>query len=291
MICTALNGGLGNQLFQYAAGRQLAIRQQTELLLDDNQLSAARTRTTSRQLELHHFKVSAQPVASQHVAGLRLARRLPLLARTLTPWHVLFEKANGYDVRFESASSNTYLVGYWQSYKYFTEVASAIADDLEPAVELSDASRTFASAIDRSEAVAVHVRRGDYVSLKSAAKFHGALSLDYYASALGSMQSAVPKARFFVFSDDSSWCRANLPPLALDVVFVGGNVDLPAWEDLVLMARCRHHIIANSSFSWWGAWLADQRFGTRRRVISPLNWFVDTRRVNRDRFPLHWELL
>ena len=291
LICTSLVGGLGNQLFQYAAGRQLARRYGTELLFDDTQLKTQRTGTTVRQLELLNFKVFARPATSAELSGLWFARRLPLISRMFTPWCVLVEKSGGYDTRFDQVCTSTYLVGYWQCYKYFSEAASSIADELNPVAQLSPTNSALTFTIDRSESVAVHIRRGDYVSLKSAAKFHGALSLNYYASAIVAMKSTLPNARFFIFSDDQQWCRNNLPLHGIDAEFVSSIPDSGAWEDLVLMARCRHHIIANSSFSWWGAWLADQRFGTRRRVIAPTKWFVNSQLATHDRFPPHWELL
>jgi len=150
----------------------------------------------------------------------------------------------------------------------------------------------LAKQIDLSASVALHIRRGDYVSLVSAARFHGALPLSYYMAAVARVRECVVEPKFFVFSDDQEWCRDNLQ-LGDSATFVGHNTGSDSWQDLVLMGRCRHHVIANSSFSWWGAWLADQRWGVPQRlVIAPACWFSGQPGQNlSDRFPVHWEMI
>jgi hypothetical protein len=182
-------------------------------------------------------------------------------------------------------------LGYWQSYRYFSDVAAPVAAEFEPVEVLSSVSQVLADRIAETPSVAVHVRRGDYVTLPSAANFHGVLPLGYYAQAMESIHLTEPQAHFFVFSDDLAWCKAHLPG-DLPMTFVGHNAGSDAWQDLTLMSHCRHHVIANSSFSWWGAWLADQRWGvTGRRVIAPKRWFAGQQQVSPDRYPEHWEAI
>jgi hypothetical protein len=136
------------------------------------------------------------------------------------------------------------------------------------------------------------VRRGDYVSLPAAARLHGALPLEHYRVAIAAVNARVREARWFVFSDDIVWCRASLglPPEMTH--FVDHNQGADSWQDLLLMAQCRHHVLANSSFSWWGAWLADCRFGTDRVVIAPRQWFKGGLQPSlADRYPAHWSVL
>jgi hypothetical protein len=290
MICVRLDGGLGNQLFQYAAGRALALRHGTDLLVDTSVLGRRSRRLTPRSFELNHFRCAARAAAANEVHGSRWLHRVPAPLRRLSPWHIHVEADRSFDMAFRDLPDGTYLVGYWQSFRYFEEIGPRIAGELEPVEELSRQSSETAERIEARNAVAVHVRRGDYVTLPTAARMHGALPPSYYEAAFAHVRERVAAPRFFVFSDDPVWCRANLPVAADESVFVDHNPGPDAWQDLMLMARCRHHVIANSSFSWWGAWLADQRQPVADRVvIAPERWFAgQPTRKDDDRFPSHW---
>ena len=157
---------------------------------------------------------------------------------------------------------------------------------------MSEQSTDIAHRIDGTESVAVHVRRGDYVTLRSAAALHGTLPVEYYAAAISQLRATVASPHFYVFSDEPEWCASHLPLLVGEATFVSHNVGPKAWQDLMLMSRCRHHVVANSSFSWWGAWLADQRHrGAPRQVIAPARWFAGQALDTVDRFPAHWRVL
>lgn len=292
MICVRLNGGLGNQLFQYATGRALALRHGCELLLDVSDLRATARHVTPRQFELDHFSHQARVATAAETRRLAWLRRVPALSHWVSPWRTYVERGWGYNATFAELPDRTYLVGYWQSPRYFASVAGQIAAELSAARPLSPASEAVAEAMSLGQSVALHVRRGDYVSLASAASLHGALSLPYYEAALQRVREQVEGARYFVFSDDIDWCREHLPLGAPEAVYLGHNTGADAWQDLLLMASCRHHIIANSSFSWWGAWLADQRHGEScHAVIAPARWFAGQPGEDlSDRFPTHWVL-
>jgi hypothetical protein len=289
MICVRLEGGLGNQLFQYAAGRALALRHRTELILDTSTLQRHKRRVTPRQFELDSF------VHLGRVATVHESRFLPWMHRTaaishwVSPWRTYVEKGLSFNDPFASLPDQTYLVGYWQSFRYFADIAQLLMDEFKPVDVLSKASAVVAEQIDTSTSVALHVRRGDYASLASAANFHGVLPQSYYKSALNHVRERILSPKYFVFSDDPEWCRKNLP-LDNTTTFVSHNAGPDAWQDLMLMSRCHHHVIANSSFSWWGAWMADQRWGVkRRRVIAPEHWFGGKAYQNLvSRFPPHW---
>jgi len=290
MICVRLEGGIGNQLYQYAAGRALALRHRTGLLLDTTTLQRRIRGVTHRRFELQHFQHSAHLCAPTASSLFPWFHRAAAVSHWISPWRTFVEKGVSYENDFSGLPDQTYLVGYWQSFRYFSSVADQVVADLVPVSPLSAASNAIAQRMDSSVSVALHVRRGDYVSLVAAAELHGTLSPAHYEKAMARVSETVGHARYFVFSDDAEWCRANLR-LENDAVFVTHNTGADAWQDLLLMARCQHHIIANSSFSWWGAWLADQRrhAAASHLVVAPARWFAGRPEQNlHDRYPAHW---
>jgi hypothetical protein len=292
MIAVQMCGGLGNQMFQYAAGRQLAIRHGTELVLDASDFSAGKASDTAREYELWRFRTKARLAQADEIRMLRIGRRMPLITRSLSKWYPYREYGYGYNPEFQRLPSSTYLVGYWQSHRYFSDAAAQIASEFTSVLPLSKANIALGAEITQREAVAVHIRRGDYVSLKSAANFHGLLPQSYYLDAIARIQSSISNPYFAVFSDDPQWCMDQMPFGAEEGICVSHNVGVDAWQDLMLMACCQHHVIANSSFSWWGAWLADQRIGLRDRLVfAPAAWFKQLPQVSEDRFPPHWMVL
>jgi len=292
VILVKLNGGLGNQLFQYAAGRSLAIRHGTQLILDSSSLEVRNHRVTQREVELVHFSHLGRPASPRELQYSPWLYRMAPFSHWLTPWRTYVEKGLEFNPAFNTLPDQTCLVGYWQSHRYFSGINNQLMAEFEPIDALSPKSMAVATQIDLSTSVALHIRRGDYVSLASAASFHGALPLSYYMAAVARVRECVVEPKFFVFSDDQEWCRDNLQ-LGDLATFVDHNSGSDSWQDLVLMGRCRHHVIANSSFSWWGAWLADQRWGVPRRlVITPARWFSAQPGHNlSDRFPVHWEMI
>jgi hypothetical protein len=294
MIAVRLEGGLGNQLFQYAAGRALAFSHGTGLLLDiSTLLRDRRGRVTPRDLELNHFKHVARLGTPSESRLMPWLHRIPAVSRLISPWQTFVEKGLDFNPPYSRLPDNTYLVGYWQSYRYLANISSLLASELQPVAALSPASNEIAEQIEACMSVSVHVRRGDYVTLASAASIHGTLPFSYYKKAFECVQNQIGPVKYFVFSDDAAWCRENLQVHDRETVFISHNVGDNAWQDLILMGRCRHHIIANSSFSWWGAWLADQHWsGSPRLVVAPKRWFAGLPDQNlRDRFPPHWMIL
>ena len=290
MICVRLNGGIGNQLFQYAAGRALATKHDTSLLLDVTQLNIHFSKATPRSYELYLFNHQAGLAYNSDLCYIQYLYRNYYLSRWLTPWHPVLENNNLFDTSFFDLPDNSYLVGYWQSYKYFKYIEKQLYIDIAPVEKLSDMSKAIQDKIISSTSVALHVRRGDYVTLPSASKYHGILPLSYYVNAIARVSSQIISPRFFVFSDDPVWCRCNLPLDERSTIYVTHNTGNDTWQDLWLMGYCHNHIIANSSFSWWGAWFADQRYyNSQRLVISPARWFTgSSHQYSNDRFPLHW---
>jgi hypothetical protein len=292
MICVRLQGGLGNQLFQYAAGRALAQRHNSRLILDTSFLHQTSNKYTKRELELTRFMINARISNHGEFRKNSLWHRLPIISNWLSPWHLYVEKSFSFNSAFNNLPDNTYLAGYWQSFRYFSAIAEVIATDLQPIEDLSQLSKEIDHRIRSCESISVHVRRGDYVSLRSASNMHGALKNAYYSKANENIFNTLLKPHFFVFSDDSNWCKLNLRFPSESVTYITHNSGFSAWQDLILMSRCRHNIIANSSFSWWAAWLADQLHGTKDRlVIAPQQWFRHITINIKDRFPNHWKVV
>ena len=261
-------------MFQYAAARQLADLHQTELALDTYWYTHTPKLDTPRSYELVHYPVRARVATAAEslwcrLHGGRITRRLGFLPRR---WKHFSEKGFAFDAAFLQLPNDSYVDGYWQSYRYFEGIAASIRADLNPLGAMGEKDAAIAKQMRSTQSISIHVRRGDYVS-NSAAAQHGLCGLDYYRRAVQYMLERVQSAHFFVFSDDPVWTRENLL-LAGEVTYVDHNAAPCAFQDLRLMSLCKHHIAANSSFSWWGAWLnADPG----KVVVCPKQWFADDR--------------
>jgi Glycosyl transferase family 11 len=262
MVIARLSGGLGNQMFQYALGRHIAFRRDEALLLETSQLRG-RPNATPRSYGLDMFNIAAtilNPNDLQRVSGVMVT---------------IFQQRDGFHPEALAVQTATDVVlhGFWTSERYFSEIASLIRSDFS---FRSDASMhedgQLAVQIHGSNAVCVHVRRGDYVSTPS--HFMGFVGVEYYQRAIDLAAARISNPHFFIFSDDQDWCMANL---TVDHTHTFVRHDRPAEnateEDFRLMRMCRHFIIANSTFSWWAAWLSADPC---RLVIAPSNWYAQT---------------
>lgn len=275
MIFVRLCGGLGNQIFQYAAGRALAFRWKTELVLDLDWYVRTPTTDTPRKFEMEKFCIVARRMTEteERHAELhrgRLLRRLPWFPRA---WKHVRERDANFDPAIMHAPDNAYLDGYWQSPLYFEDIALLLRNELATRAVPSPQDMQVLNSMPISRSVALHVRRGDYVTHASAIQMHSTSGKDYYVSAMRLISEKIVDPHYFVFSDDMQWARENLT-FSGDVSFVAHNGPDNAVNDLHLMASCDHQIIANSSFSWWAAWL-NPRF--EKIVIAPSRWFADGR--------------
>ncbi len=277
MIVVRLCGGLGNQLFQYATGRRLADMHKTELVFDLDWYERTPSSNTRRKYELGHYPIQARTTDRTEAWWCRLhsTRFLGRVAFLPRRWKNVMEQSFDFDSTVLQLPDNVYLNGYWQSHRYFEDVASVVRAEATPLPPAGPLDVAVKEEISATEAVSVHVRRGDYVTQRAAAAVHGTCSLDYYRAALTELASVVRNPHFFIFSDDGEWVRRNLLPPG-PYTFVDHNGAEAAFQDLHLMSLCKHHVIANSSFSWWGAWL-NPREG--KVVVCPKDWFADKRQT------------
>ncbi len=274
MITTRLHGRLGNQMFQYAAARGLATRLGTQVALDARLAQSRGEGVLTRVFDLPLVQPQTLPPLKQD-APLRYG-----LWR-LTSRRFQREQGLGYNAGFERFPDGSYLHGYWQCERYFSDAADQIRQDFRFPEFSSTANAEMAARIGGGLAVSLHVRRGDYVTLGA----HVLCDQSYYDAALSQVLSGLDgDPTVFVFSDDPEWAKENLPlPCAKTVVdFNGPDHD---FEDMRLMSLCDHNIIGNSSFSWWGAWL---NANPGKRVAGPAKWFGDPKLANPDILPPDW---
>lgn len=280
--CTVkISGGLGNQMFQYAAGRALALRSGARLALD---VSFFRSRR-HRNLELQQLAVRADAVISHGALGN--------LFRKYVRRDIKNRDGNGgryrephyhYDAAFGALEPPVTLDGYFQSDRYFADHASTIREELRCPEPTESATRQIAQQMTDSGATSLHVRRGDYLTNPNACQTFCTCTMDYYRDAMERIPGNDP---VYVFSDDLAWAKENLPKVK-PLVFPDSDVTRSGLDDLWLMTHARNHIIANSTFSWWGAWLADSTDGL---TIAPIEWFIDKQTDDSDLIPEGWERL
>lgn len=277
MIVQELSGGLGNQMFQYAFARALALRQGGEVALywSDEKCE------TRRELELpaaFHLKAKLLSAAElsaflgwQHNKVLRKVLGRIGCRSLLSRW--LYEPHYHYAAQLRQVPDGSFLRGYWQSEKYFADNGEAIRRDFQFKTPLSPRGRLLEEQIRRTgeTAVSLHVRCGDYLSSAAVRNKHGNCPLDFYSAAVAYLAARVPTPRFYLFSDDLDWVQRHLQ-IPFPHLFVEPYDGGSGQEDMHLMSMCRHHIIANSTFSWWGAWLNPS---PEKIVVAPQKWFAD----------------
>lgn len=284
MIIVRISGGLGNQMFQYAAGRAIALNTGQPLVLDRRHY----LRPREHGYALGAFALADMPMndaqlppsrRERPVAHLlwRASRRQPRLLR---------ETGLGYDPAIAAVTGPVWLEGYFQTERYFAAHAATIRKELSPSAPPdSENARWLAEIMAEPRAVSLHVRRGDYVRNPRFAARHGTCTPAYYARALDHVAQQMGAAPIvYAFSDDPDWVRENLH-LPAEIRVLGHNTASRNIEDLRLMSACRHHIIANSSFSWWGAWLNPRE---DKIVAAPARWFADASDTNPDIWADGW---
>jgi hypothetical protein len=294
MIITELISGLGNQLFQYSAGRALSLNKKTNLKIDRTWFDLEFDKQTYRTFGLDPFDIQTEVALQEEIDFFlrpysnNLLGRIQNKLKTFQPYykqHVYLEPHFEFDPNFFKTSNDSYLSGYWQSEKYFKDYSSIIRKEFQFKIPLLNKNIYWQQLILTCSSISLHVRRTDMVNNPNVVKTHGSCSLDYYQSAATIITEGIEQPVFFIFSDDPEWCKANLH-LDWPVHYIDNNHGDFAYIDMQLMSMCQHHITANSSFSWWGAWLNPS---TSKRVISPKKWFADSSKNTSDLIPSSWQ--
>ncbi|QWC97189.1 alpha-1,2-fucosyltransferase [Polynucleobacter paneuropaeus] len=290
MIVSHILGGLGNQMFQYAAGRALSIRIGSELFVD---LSSFKNYELHNGYELDRVFGIESEIASQADLGSLLGWRrsngakriLGLINRQSLSGNLTIEPHFHYWSGINQVQDNSYLDGYWQSEKYFSDIKNIIKNDFTFKPKLDIDNENMLCKIKSSIAVGLHVRRGDYILNKKAAKVMHLCDLEYYKKAINHFIKRFQNPKFFIFSDDPGWAFDTFQNFLSNFEIVTINSGVNSYVDMQLMASCNHNIIANSSFSWWGAWLNDN---PEKIIVSPRKWFFNNRLNSVDLYCKGW---
>lgn len=272
MLFVRITDGLGNQMFQYAMARALEIRWQEEAVLNISHY---------QNHQFRHFQLDRL-----NIKPLRMVDKLPVpyswhpkiagaIGRLKPDWlklHTgfLLQKGCHYQLVQRGTCRDMIVQGFWQSEEYFRDIATQLREELQVRDEPDAVNARLIREISDGNSICLHVRRGDYLSNPWADKTFAHLDWDYYRRGLEYIAARVQEPRVYVFSDDPAWARENIRP-DLPVQYMDKNQDNNL-EDLRLMYSCRHFVIANSTFSWWGAWLAREE---NKIVIAPRRWFED----------------
>jgi hypothetical protein len=280
MIIARLQGGLGNQLFQYAAAKALSAKLGVSF---KPEVITSLQKDKLRHIALHdlqaNFELATNAEVKQFIYFPSLYRHQPAFFSRIGK-HIYREPHFHFDPRFFQLNDPVFIDGFWQSHLYFKDIDSSIRQDFAVKPELIKNVTEKGMELQNKLSVAVHIRRGDFLQPKAVA-YHGIPDTGYYAKAIALIKEKVPGASIYYFSDDIEWVKANLPADTAEFV---SSFTKSAIEDFYLMTKCKHNIIANSSFSWWTAWLNNN---PGKIVIAPGQWFAVDHNTN-DLIPADW---
>lgn len=297
MIIARITGGLGNQMFQYANSRALAMRNRTNLYLDISSYTSDYHKSAPRTFKLAQFNIQANIAQSENFKSLgipnsldqrittKISRTLYKIIEKLKPLHkrkYIIEETYNFSPKVYEVGPNCFLSGVWQSPKYFEDIDSIIRSELTLKHPPSNETQEWIKMIEATNSVSLHIRRGDYITNEKTNIFHGTCSVEYYERSMNLMASIISPI-FFVFSDDIEWARKNLKTI-YPINFVS-NKNIPDYEELIIMSKCKHNIIANSTFSWWGSWLNENK---NKIIIAPKKWFTVNNFRTDDLIPKDW---
>jgi hypothetical protein len=276
MIISKIIGGLGNQMFQYATGRAIAHKNNDIFKLDISELANYKLHNGYR---LSHFNIDEQIAAADEIKHLgcknRILRKLARMGIYNYKKETFYEEKYRNETKFDPKLflyKNLYLSGYWQNEKYFLDIRDILLKEFTLKIPVK--SDEYINTIKNSSSISLHVRRGDYLL------YNEFIGINYYKNAVKFISQKIKNPTFFIFSDDIKWCKENLSFID-NPIFVENTAD--ELEDLELMKNAKHNIIANSSFSWWAAWL---NVNKDKIVIAPKIWFKN--RAGFDPVPDNW---
>lgn len=287
MFIVEITGGLGNQMFQYAFGKAVSIANKCPLKLD---LTLYET-YEDHEYSLAPFFIEAEIATKKEILSYRylngsVVDKIKRRIFGMKP-RVLNEKDLSYDASYKLVKSPSYLKGFWQCEKYFESIQPLIREHFNIKIPPSPSNQILLDKIKTIDAVSLHIRRGNYISVDANYKRHGTCSIEYYQKAIEMIKTYTGNPVFYIFSNDIPWAKENLK-IDSPHTFVDINTEKTDYEDLRLMTSCKYHIIANSTFSWWAAWLSTRE---NKKIIAPKQWFLDDE-LNRQAYsivPESWE--
>lgn len=284
MIIVKLQGGLGNQMFEYASGRGIAKKAEQDFALDLSGLDTPQG-VTKREYQLDVFNIQPKFASKKQVWKFTLGKHFSVTGKLLKKIGInipsyIAEKGVDFNDALFSIKGSAYLDGYWQSEKYFKHNNAELQEAFTLKKPASEPARKIIELTERENSVAIQVRRGDYVTNRKAAALHGVLDIEYYQRAIAYICTKVPNPTFFAISDDPEWVTTNLKTPSKII-----PVPLADYEQMWVMRSCKHQIISNSSFGWWGAWLNTD---PDKIVVAPQKWFAGLDFKIADRLPAEW---
>ena len=287
MIVVRLMGGLGNQLFQYAAGRHLAHLNNAPLFVDSSFLNSTTDNTTPRNYELGSFNVISKIadeklLDSFHGSEFSAAERILTKIISLGKYNKYKYDEYGFDEHLLELRGNYYLRGFFQSEKYFKNIKEIIKQELTVKEEFIPKDTELIYAIKNQNSVAIHIRRGDYIRNLSSMEAHGLCSKDYYTKSIEFMKRELGNdLHFYLITDDAKWVQQEMK-WEINATLIENKSTI---EDFYLMSLCKHNIIANSTFSWWAAWLNNN---PDKKVILPKHWLNNLLSESIEIAPKNW---
>lgn len=271
MITVKLAGRLGNQMFQYALAKKLSIIHNTTFDFNINYLIESHYDYTLSVFNVDDVKLND--------TNTYLRKKLFKIKRALGKINYI-EPHFCFDENVLKLSHAT-ITGYWQSERYFSDIREVLLKDFTPKQLPSSSSL---DQIKQCNAISVHIRRGDYANNPANTAFHGLIDITWYQEAINIIQANTKSPSFFFFSDDIEWVKENFAPQN-NFHFITPSPEELSYQDMYLMSQCKHNIIANSTFSWWGAWLNQN---PNKIVIAPKRWFVNKDMDTKDIIPASW---
>ncbi|MCK5825183.1 MAG: alpha-1,2-fucosyltransferase [Ichthyobacteriaceae bacterium] len=279
MLYVNLYGGIGNQMFQYALVRSISVINKIDFRLDTSSFNNDILRKNS----LLHFNIEENIFEDnkeiKHPNNKITEKLYYLFDKYGFPVNDFIKEKEEYVFCSDILNyKKGHLDGYWQSYKYFENIRVELLHDFKLKIGFNSDNKKIFNDIETSNSVSVHIRRGDYLKYNK----YNTFGMEYYETAFELIDMKIENPKYFVFSDDISWAKDNLK--LNNVVFVDVNSGDEGYNDLILMSNCKHNIIANSSFSWWGAWLNNN---LNKFVVTPKKWINGYENFN-DLIPETW---
>jgi hypothetical protein len=281
VIYVQLKGGLGNQMFQYALGRHLALKNQTKLIVDTTYFDYIPKNSehfVKREYDLDIFNIDAEILEPGKAKWLpyysnkgihrlkHFIKKHLNLYKYKDDYLVLYENEYfSFDEEILGTGKNAYLIGYWQNEKYFKDIENQILKDFTFKSAFGEHVQDLAKEIADSNSVCLNIRRGDFVNNP----VHGFVGMDYASKAINCVREKTAIHKIYVFSDEIDWCMQNIKPDVPHFFVTHDYAGRKFSSYLYLMTQCRHFIIPNSTFGWWAAWLSVNR---EKIVIAPKRW-------------------